>query len=66
MCSVLQLPDLLGKPQQHFMHGTKAKPNGSIRLPPRKDRGQKAKANMNRAAPEHILAMCNVSMPDPL
>jgi hypothetical protein len=46
------------------MHGIKAKPNGSICFPARKAHGRKANTNMNRAVPEHILSMCNVSMPD--
>jgi hypothetical protein len=46
------------------MHGTKAKPNGSIHLPHKKTEGQKADAN--KFLPEHILAMCHVSMPDSL
>ncbi len=61
MCSVLQLPD---PPQHHIKHGIESKPNGSIRLPTRKARGRKTNANMNSVAPKHILAMCNVSMPD--
>jgi hypothetical protein len=48
------------------MRGAKANPNGGIHLPPRKTFGQKADTNMSPSMPEDILAMCNVSMPDPL
>jgi hypothetical protein len=46
------------------MNGIKAKSNSSIYFPARKAHGQKANTNMNRTVPEHIFAMCNVSMPD--
>jgi hypothetical protein len=64
MYSVLQLPNHLGRPQYHFIDGTKAKPSGNIHLSPGKARGRKANTSMNHVTPEHILIMCNVSMPD--